>query len=65
MKLIGLILIIVVLLTGCTPSQDSVNICEEYANAENVTLLLPERVYVFNDIRMSEGELKKNCLTSS
>jgi len=45
-------------------NPEEINVCELYANASNITLMLPERRYVIGDLNISEQELKTMCLNN-
>lgn len=62
MKLILSILLITLIFTGCG-SNEEFNLCDEYANAEKVSISFPDRTYSFNGIEVSEKEIKEACST--
>ena len=64
--LILIILIITLILISILPTlftiSQSNTICYEYSKAEKVKIDLQTKEYIFNNITISEKELKENCL---
>lgn len=69
MKLINLLLIlgIVLSLSACSVQEEikETNTCEKFANAQDIKIIYPGNIYEFDGIRISEEDLKNECLTTS